>query len=53
MENYLEKDFISTQNEKLEPMGLQLNSLLSLPTCTKETCYCGQQICYYSPLFKN
>jgi len=50
--NNLKKDFVAIQNEKLLPMNLQLNSLLTHPVCTKNKCFCGQKKCYYSPLFK-
>ena len=50
--NFLDKEFVDEQNKILAPMGLQLNSLLTHPTCTKEICYCGQYKCYYSPLWE-
>lgn len=53
MKTYLTEEFIDEQNEKLSLMGLQLNSLLSHPQCSKDKCYCGQTICYYSPLWSD
>jgi hypothetical protein len=52
--NYIDdKKFIDEQNTRLEPMGAQLNSLLTHPVCTKDECFCGKKSCYYSTLWKN
>lgn len=51
-ETHLPKSFINECNADLAPMGIQLNSLLSHPTCKETKCYCGRTPCYYSPLWE-
>jgi hypothetical protein len=50
--DHLSNQFVEKTNKKIAPMGVQLNSLLTHPQCTKNQCYCGREKCYYSPLWE-